>query len=51
MGSIIINAPQKTQDQARENTPQSLLFECSLAKLNLAKPNLAELNLVKLSLT
>ena len=37
------NASQKTQDQARENTLQSLLVRCSLAELNLAELSLTQL--------
>ena len=36
-GSVVDNAPQKTQDQARENTPQWLLAKWSLAELSLAE--------------
>ncbi len=43
MGGAVDNAPQKTQDQARENTPQRLLAGCSLAELSLAEPSLTQL--------
>ena len=45
-GGAANNAPQETQDQARENTPQRLLAGGSLAE-----PSLAELSLAELSLT
>ena len=51
MGGAVDNAPQKTWDQTRENTPQRLLAEWSLAELSLAKLSLAELSLAELSLT
>src|SRR6266545_6874148 len=51
MGGSVNNAPQKTRDQARENTPQRLLAGCSLAKPSLAEPSLVELNLAEPSLT
>ena len=37
-GGTIDNAPQKTRDQARENTPQRLLAGCSLAEPSLTQP-------------
>ncbi len=48
MGGAVDNAPQKTWDQARENTPQRLLAGCSLAELSLAELSLAELSLTQL---
>src|SRR6266540_5631441 len=36
-GGAVDNAPQKTWDQARENTPQQLLAGCSLAELSLTQ--------------
>src|SRR6266498_264420 len=48
-GGAVDNAPQKTRDQARENTPQRLLVGCSLAEPSLAKPSLAEPSLAELS--
>jgi len=48
MGSVLNNAPQETQDQARENTPQRLLAGYSLAELSLAELSLAELSLTQL---
>ena len=50
-GGTVDNAPQKTRDQARENTPQRLLAGYSLAEPSLAKPSLAKLSLAELSLT
>src|SRR6266536_1688614 len=50
-GGAVDNAPQKTRDQARENTPQRLLAGCSLAELSLAELSLAKLSLAKPSLT
>src|SRR6266542_349553 len=50
-GDAVNNTPQKTQDQAREVTPQRLLAGCSLAELSLAELSLAELSLAELSLT
>src|SRR6266511_2377849 len=41
-GGAVDNTPQKTRDQARENTPQRLLAGCSLAE-----PSLAELSLTQ----
>ncbi len=41
-GGAVNNAPQETQDQARENTPQRLLAGCSLAELSLAELNLTQ---------
>ena len=38
MGGAVDNAPQKTRDQARENTPQQLLAGCSLAEPSLTQP-------------
>src|SRR6266511_123944 len=37
MGGVVDNAPQKTRDQARENTPQRRLAEKSLAELSLTQ--------------
>jgi len=51
MGNAVNNAPQKTRDQARENTPQRLLARCSLAELSLAELSLAKSSLAELSLT
>jgi len=48
-GSAVNNASQETWDQARENTPQQLLAECSLAELSLAELSLAELSLTQLT--
>ncbi len=42
-GSAVENAPQKTRDQACENTPQRLLAGCSLAEPSLVEPNLTQL--------
>src|SRR6266498_1782190 len=42
MGGAVNNASQKTQDQAREVTPQRLLAGCSLAELSLAEPSLTQ---------
>src|SRR6266508_4137705 len=49
-GGAVDNAPQKTRDQARENTSQRLLAGYSLAELSLAELSLAELSLAELSL-
>ena len=38
MGGTVDNAPQKTRDQACENTPQRLLAEYSLSELSLTQP-------------
>src|SRR6266511_864355 len=46
-GGVVNNAPQKTRDQARENTPQRLLAGYSLAEPSLAKPSLAEPSLTQ----
>ena len=37
---VVDNAPQKSRDQTRENTPQRLLAGCSLAEPSLAEPSL-----------
>ncbi len=42
MGGAEDNAPQKTQDQVRENTPQRLLAEWSPAEPSLAEPSLTQ---------
>ena len=39
-GSIVVNAPQDTWDQAHENTSWSPLTRCSLAELSLVEPSL-----------
>src|SRR6266498_2122685 len=49
-GDVVNNAPQKTRDQARENTPQRLLAGYSLAEPSLAELSLAELSLAELNL-
>src|SRR6266542_879940 len=41
-GGVVNNAPKKTRDQARENSPQRLL-----AGYSLAEPSLAELSLTQ----
>ncbi len=46
-GGVVNNAPQKTRDQARENTPQRLLAGYSLAEPSLAEPSLAEPSLTQ----
>src|SRR6266540_868997 len=46
-GGAVNNAPQKTRDQARENTPQRLLAGWSLVEPSLAEPSLAELSLTQ----
>ncbi len=50
---IVIAALQEARDLLREThdqTPRTLLAECSLAELSLAKPSLAELSLAEPSL-
>ena len=49
----VIAAPQKTQDLLRkthDQTPRTLLAECSLAEPSLAELSLAELSLAEPSL-
>ena len=43
-------ALQETQDQAHDQSSQTLLVGCSLAKSSLSELNLVELSLVELSL-